>query len=138
MGAFWLRLLVGVGVFMVVMAGVGLGATLFWSPAFVAWACVYVAIGILTEAWLRQRERVRGWDMADRPVLQRPFEWSIALVVMAALVGGGKTYLSSLAPGLMMFLILIPHLRRERRRAAERERAEGAAGSSGDGEGDAG
>lgn len=138
MGSFWARVLVGVVVFLVAIVGGGFGVTLFWSPAFVAWACVYLAIGVLTEAWLRQRERVRGWDMADRPVLQHPFEWSIVLVVMAALVGTGKSYLSSLAPSLVITLIVIPHVRRERRRAAERERAEAADGLSVDGEGDAG
>ncbi|CND46124.1 Uncharacterised protein [Mycobacterium tuberculosis] len=136
MGSFWARLLVGVGVFMAAVAGVVFGAALFWSPAFVAWACVYVAIGVLTEAWLRQRERVRGWDVADRPVLQRPVEWSITLVVMAALIGTGNTYLTSLA-GVGVFFIVIPSARRERRRAADRRRADAAAGSSADAEGDA-
>lgn len=112
--------------------------TLFWSPAFAAWACVYVAIGVLTEAWLRQRERVRGWDVADRPVLQHPVEWSIAFVVIAALIGTGNTYLASLAPGVGVFFVVIPYAWRERRRAAERKRAEVVAGSSDDGEGDAG
>ncbi|NKZ05605.1 hypothetical protein [Actinomadura latina] len=134
MGSFWVRLLAGVAVLLVVVVSGVFGATLFWSPAFVAWACLYVAIGVLAEAWLRWRERARGWDVADRPVLQRPVGWSIALVVMAALAGTGNTHLTSLAPGLAVFFIVIPYAWRERRRAAARKRAEGVAGSSGEGD----
>jgi hypothetical protein len=94
-----------------------------------------VAIGVLTEAWLRWRERVGGSDVADRPVLQRPVEWSIALVAMSALVGSGKTYLSAVAITVPMYLIVIPHARREKR-AAARNRTDAAAGSSVDGAGD--
>lgn len=135
MRSLWVRLLLGFGVFLVAVAGGVLGETLFWSPAFIAWACTCVAIGVLTEAWLRWRERVRGSDVADRPVLQRPVEWSIALVAMSALVGSEKTYLSAVAITVPMYLIVIPHARREKR-AAARNRTDAAAGSSVDGAGD--
>lgn len=135
MRSFWVRLLAGFGVFLVAVAGGVLGETLFWSPAFVAWACVCVAIGVLTEAWLRWRERIRGRDVADRPALQRPVEWSITLIIMSALIGSEKTYLSALALSVPMYLIVIPHAWRERR-AAARERADAVAGSSADGVGD--
>ncbi|GAA1846961.1 hypothetical protein [Actinomadura bangladeshensis] len=131
---FWARLLVWVVVFLVAVVGGGLGAMLFWSPAFVAWACVYVAIGVLAEAWLRQRERGQGWNVADRPVLQHPIEWSIVLVVIAALIGTGNAHLVSLAPGVGVLFVVIPYAWRERRRAGAQKRAEVAAGPSDDDE----
>lgn len=107
------RLLAVLAVFLVLVASGVHGQLLFWSAWFVVWACAQIGVGVLAEFWIRRHARSQGWDQADRPVMLRPIEWSLAIVAMSALVGSDHT---SLATGAACFILIIPNAWRERRR----------------------
>lgn len=108
----WKRLPMILVVFVAVVAVVGYGATLFWSWGFVAWGGACIAICLTLEVALRRKAVARG---VHRAYFGRPIEASIAMVLSAALLGAEKDVV---VIGVVMFVLLIPTLWRQRREAS--------------------
>ncbi|SNT37185.1 hypothetical protein SAMN05443665_1025125 [Actinomadura meyerae] len=121
-----LRLVVLLAVFLASVASAVGGEALFWSVWFVVWACAQVGVGVLAEVCIRRRALSQGWDEADRPVMMRPVEWSLALVAMSAVWGSGH---ASLASGAALWVLILPMSWRERRRGRARARARDGGGA---------